>query len=515
MILLRSLRDAQDLVWSLRVHFGVMNSFRIWRSWKVPMLHCRLRDEFVGCDFRDERLSKRILKLADVFENNPGRSIPAAFVTRSDWEACYRFFDNDEVTPSAIMKPHIEATRERVRCTHVALLVQDTTELDLTRPNQQVIGAGPMNAASRRGAFVHPLIAFRSDGVPLGLVGMQCWAREGLREDGPRIGRTKREAKPIEEKESYRWLVGLHQAQETAEACPQTSCICIGDSESDIYEFFTTAQRLRSQSKNLHFLVRAAQDRATKEGDRWTAVVRKTPLIATQSVFVRERKAKLGIVTSDRAKSRTARTAEVGIRACKLTVVCPDHISGAPKSVVVNAVLVEESNPPADEPAIRWLLITTLPIDNSEQIQTVIRHYCVRWQIEVYFRTLKSGCRIEQRRLETLDRMMNCVALMMVVAWRVAYVSYLGRTCPDMSCEAVFEPCEWKSVYAVLNRKIPDHGCPKLQEVVRAIATLGGFVDRTGHEPGTQTVWTGLQRCYDLSTGWNAFGPGAKKFFSS
>jgi hypothetical protein len=188
-----------------------------------------------------------------------------------------------------------------------------------------------------------------------------------------------------------------------------------------------------------------------------------------------------------------------------------DYIAGLPKALTVHAVLVEEQNPPLDEPAIRWLLITTLPIDNDAQVQAVIRHYCVRWQIEVYFRTLKSGCRIEQRRLETLERVMNCLALLTVVAWRVVYVSYLGRACPDMSCEAVFEPSEWKSVFAVLNRKIPDCGCPKLQEVIRAIATLGGFVDRPGNEPATQTVWTGLQRCYDLSSGWNAFGPGAKK----
>lgn len=476
------------------------------------MSYLGLRNEFLGCKFGDLRLSKRILKLADAFENNPGRSIPSAFITRADWAACYRFFDNDAVTPSAIIKPHIEATRERLNDVRVALLVQDTTELDLTRPNQQVVGAGPMNASSRRGAFVHPLIAFGSDGVPLGLVGMQTWAREKLRDEGPRTGRTKREAKPIEEKESYRWLIGLQQAQETAAACPQTTCVCVGDSESDIYELYAAAQRLRSQSSNLHFLVRAAQDRATQEGDLWTAVVRKAPLIATQSIFVRERKAKLGLITSQRAKSRFARTAEVGVRACKLNVICPDYITGLPKSLTVHAVLVEELSPPPDEPAIRWLLITTLPIDNSEQIQRVIQYYCVRWQIEVYFRTLKSGCRIEQRRLETLDRTLNCLAVLMVVAWRVVYVTYLGRACPDMTCEAVFEPSEWKSVYAVLNREVPDRGCPKLQDVVRAIATLGGFIERPGNEPGTQTLWTGLQRCYDLSNGWNAFGPGSKKF---
>jgi hypothetical protein len=83
------------------------------------MSRCDLRDEFVGCDFGDARLSKRILKLADAFENNPGRSIPAAFVTRSDWEACYRFFDNDAVTPAAIIKPHIEASRERISWSHL------------------------------------------------------------------------------------------------------------------------------------------------------------------------------------------------------------------------------------------------------------------------------------------------------------------------------------------------------------------------------------------------------------
>jgi Transposase Tn5 dimerisation domain len=92
------------------------------------------------------------------------------------------------------------------------------------------------------------------------------------------------------------------------------------------------------------------------------------------------------------------------------------------------------------------------------------------------------------------------------------YMCHLGRECPDMKCEVIFEPGEWKSVYSVLGKKIPKRGCPTLYEVVRAIATLGGFIDRTKQQPGTQTLWVGMQRCYDLASAWNTFGPGSKNF---
>lgn len=476
------------------------------------MTSLSLRDEFVGCVLGDARLSARVLKMADVLEDNPGRSIPSAFVTRADWEACYRFFDNDSVSEAALVKPHIQATQARVSEWDVALLVQDTTELDLTRPKQQVSGAGPMDCESRRGAFFHPLMAFNVDGVPLGLVGMQSWTRNSISRESPAEKQKKREATPIEDKESYRWLVGLELAKATAIACPNTTCICTGDSEADIYELFALAHKLRGEQANLHLLVRAGQDRATNQGERWVAAARKAPVIATQTIHIREREAKVEVNKSARGKSRQARTAEVEIRAGTVDVLRPDHLHGLPKKLKFNVVLVEETSPPEGEDPIRWMLVTTLPIDEADQIQSIIQYYCRRWQIEVYFRTLKSGCRVESRRFENLDRVLNCLAMLAVVAWRVMYVSYMGRTCPDMDCESVFEPSEWKSVYAILGRPIPRAGCPKLQDVVRAIAILGGFVDRPKNQPGTQSVWIGLQRCYDLSNAWETFGPGSKKF---
>ena len=146
------------------------------------------------------------------------------------------------------------------------LLVQDTTELDLTRPVQQVAGAGPMDCETRRGAFLHPLMAFRPDGVPLGTVWQKTWAREHLDTHLSKAERKqKRDRTPIEDKESIRWIEGLRAARDVAAACPDTTCVCISDSESDIYELFSEPRSV-DDAPEVHFLVRAAQERCTENG---------------------------------------------------------------------------------------------------------------------------------------------------------------------------------------------------------------------------------------------------------
>lgn len=469
-----------------------------------------LAQELSGGDFGDARLNQRARSMAELLGQHPNVSIPAALNSRADIEGAYRFFNNDSVSPDRIIGPHIEATYKRIDAVDFALLVQDTTEIDLTRPRQQVEGAGPMDCESRRGAFFHPMIAFDAAGVPLGLVGQKSWTRDEISRASKAEKAARRRATPIEEKESFRWIQGLQWAEKAAAACGETTIVCVGDSEADIYDLFAAATA--SEQPNLHLLVRAGQNRATTENQDWVAQVRQTAKIGDQSLAIRARIAKTNAPNSARSRSREARTAEIEIRKATIELRRPLHGDrDLPAKITVNVVLCEETDPPEGTDPIRWMLVTTLPIDTDEDVQRVIASYCVRWQIEVYFRTLKSGCKIEQRRFEAIDRVLNALAFFSVIAWRVMYVCHLGRECPEMDCEVMFEPSEWKSVYSVLGKPIPSEGCPSLNDVVRAIARLGGFMNRPNDHPGTQTLWIGLQRSYDLSNAWNTFGPGAKK----
>ena len=481
-----------------------------------------LLDEVRGADLGDKRLNRRLSKLIEDLGAKPNLSIPAATEARNEMEAAYRFFDNEKVSPEKILRTHFEATHKRISQAELVLLVQDTTELDLTRPNQQVDGAGPMDCEARRGVFVHPLMAFDSDGLPLGAVWQKCWAREEIETTLSKAEKCrKRQTTPIEEKESLRWVEGIRAAREVAAICPNTVCVCVGDSEADIYELFSEPRSVSFHSENacsataetldgeleVHLLVRACQTRSTTESN-WLAEVRSTPCLYNSIVNVSPRKSKISVGKSTREQSRDARVAEVEIRATSVTLSPPYRHDRKLPEVTMNVVLVEEPNPPAGCVPIQWVLATTLPIDESEKVKLIVKSYCLRWQIEIYFRTLKTGCRVEERQFENLERLLNCVALYSIIAWRVMYLCRLGRECPDLNCEVVFTPSEWRSVYTMLKHQPPPSEPPRLNEIVRLIASLGGYVLRKSTHPGPQTLWIGLQRVHDLSTAWQTFGPG-------
>jgi hypothetical protein len=158
------------------------------------------------------------------------------------------------------------------------------------------------------------------------------------------------------------------------------------------------------------------------------------------------------------------------------------------------------------------MLLTSLPISMVEQVDRIVEYYKTRWMIEIYFRTLKSGCRIEERQFETLPRMLVCTAIYMIVAWRVLFLCRLGRSCPEMPCDVIFEASEWQSVWSVCHRGKPlPERPPPLGVMTRLIARLGGYIDRPNRKdpPGVETTWKGVQRMYDLAWGWETFGPGA------
>lgn len=464
-----------------------------------------LLDEVRGVELGDKRLNRRLGKVIEELGAKPNLSIPAATDARKEMEAAYRFFDNDKVTPEKILQPHIKATHERISQTDLVLLVQDTTELDLTRPNQQVAGAGPMDCEVRRGVFVHPLVAFNLEGVPLGTVSQKTWVRKAIETTLSKAEKCrKRQITPIEEKESVRWVEGIRAAREVAAACPQTVCVCVGDSEADIYELFSEPRA--TETREVQLLVRGCQTRSTTESN-WLDEARSTPCLYTHTINVSSRKAKIAGGKSKREKSREARLAEVEVRAITVTLRPPYRHDRKLPEVTVNVVLVEEPNPPTGSEPIQWILVTTLPIDDLEQVKTIVQSYCIRWQIEIYFKTLKTGCRVEKRQFENLDRLLNCLAVYSIIAWRVMYLCRLGRACPDLNCEVVFAPSEWRSVYTMVKHQPPPPQPPRLNDIIRMIASLGGYVVRKSTQPGPQTLWIGLQRVHDLSTAWETFGP--------
>ena len=470
-------------------------------------------EEMKTAKLRDKRLNKRLTQILSAFAERPTASIPAACGGKLETDAAYQFFDNRKVTFQDVLQPHVEATRRRIAEQGAALFVQDTTELDVTRPEQQVVGAGPMDCVSRRGAYLHLMEAFTSDGTPLGAVWADAWTRDDEYFSKPQEEKRKRrKALPIEEKESFRWLEGLRSAREVAEELPRVQCICIGDSESDIYHLFAEPRGTSS----MHWLIRACQERLVEGPDgvekSIRAYVMTCPSLFTKEITVRGRRAKTACETRTRRVPRETRKAIVEVRAASVTLRPPANPDRPLPPVMVNVVVVREVNPPVSEDPIEWILLTTLPIDTLDDVRNIIQYYCVRWMIEVFFRTLKSGCRVEERRFEHMDRLLPCVAVYLIVAWRTLMVCRLGRSCPDMDCEAVFEPSEWKSVWMAIHRKVPPRKPPKLAEMLRLIGQLGGYVNRPNRvdPPGPQTIWLGLQRMRDLAWAWDTFGPGAE-----
>jgi hypothetical protein len=466
-------------------------------------------EEMQSVDLKDERLNKRVKAVLTVLSERPNASIPEACGGLAEMVAAYRLFGNGKVTMGRVLEPHFESSRKRIAAQPVALLAQDTTEMDLTRPTQQVVGAGRLDGGSRRGVFVHPLHAFTPEGTPLGTV----WVDINLRpekeeaddtekqgvEDGNTAaqpsgelcpcekdgnsqgkdgdnnvaaankqgGTAKRNTLPIEEKESFRWLEGMRQTRAVAKECPDTTCVCLADSEADIYEVFSEDREVA----NCHWLVRGCQDRALvrNEGNdakRLTEALQDTPVLSTFKIKLRGREQKVSCEERKRRKSRQARDADVEVHATEVTLRPPPRTDRKLPQVTVNAVLVRESHPPEGEDAVDWLLLTTLPIGTLEQVLLVIEYYCTRWWIEVFFRTLKTGCRVEGRLFEHIDRLLPCLAVYLIVAWRTMFVTHMGRNCPDAPCTIIFEEPEWKSVWTALhNDPLPEQP-PRLEGMV-------------------------------------------------
>lgn len=396
-----------------------------------------VRGELASVDFSDKRLDKRMRIILDWVGSKPGASLPAACKGWDETFGAYRFFNNGKVTEQKVLSAHRDATRKRIAEHKVVLCIQDTTEMDFT--GRKLKGAGPLSVPERIGFFNHVTLAVTPERLCLGVLDAFVWARdfEDLNKND------KRKQKPIEEKESYRWLEGYRKLCDLSEQLSGTMLVSISDREGDIYECFVETERMEGR-RRAEYIIRGCQDRSLPE---------------------------------------------------KLEDGCYKK-------------LMEEINPPEGEEPITWLLLTSLPVDTFEQACLMVEYYLCRWQIEIYFKVLKSGCKIEDRQFETSERIKPCIALYMIVAWRVLFVTMIGRECPDLSCTVLFEDDEWKSVYVIAKKEAPPETPPSLGDFTIMVASLGGYLNRKcDGPPGPKTMWVGLQRMVDFALAWKSFGP--------
>jgi hypothetical protein len=274
--------------------------------------------------------------------------------------------------------------------------------------------------------------------------------------------------------------------------CPQTQLVSVGDREADIYELFLW---VRQEPGRPALLVRAEHNRRVQQehGYLWEQMAAQ-PLAGIQEVRV------------PRRANRAERTAQLEVRFGAVELRSPKHGPRMP-NVELWAVWARETSAPAGVEPVEWMLLTTLSVESLEAACEKLSWYTQRWGIEVFHRTLKSGCQIETRQLGHADRIEGCLAIDLVVAWRIFHLCKLGRETPDVPCTVYFEPIQWQALVGFLNKDpIPPSQPPTLREAMRLTAKLGGFLGRKGDgEPGTQTLWLGLQRLDDIADAWRVF----------
>ncbi|MBE9077360.1 IS4 family transposase [Romeria aff. gracilis LEGE 07310] len=412
---------------------------------------------------------------------HPNDSVPQATQQASKSQSIYRFWSNPRIQARQILASHRPSVVARVNAERVVLAIQDTTDLDFSSL-QQTSGLGFICQTQQQGIKVHSCFAVSGDGEPLGVLHQHTWSR------AERAGkRQSRRQRPTGEKESQRWLDTLTAAEPGVD--DSVCLVHVGDREADIYDLFVQPRRAHSE-----LLIRAAHNRKV-EGELGYLI----PTLAQAPI-----QGQLSVEVA-RNPQRPARQATLTLRAMTLTIAVPRNGKQAPAAqpVQLNAVLAEETQPPADgSQPIRWMLLTTLPVETFEQACQCVRWYSRRWLIERFHFTLKSGCRIEQLQLETAERLCNALATYSIVAWRLMWLTYHARVAPDDACDAILQTAEWRLLRRRFEPKNRSKKPPTIRQAVRWIAQLGGFLARKGDgEPGLKTLWRGLGVLHHLLEG--------------
>lgn len=448
-----------------------------------------VEEELSEIKLPDARLKTRLQNMVKKLAEMPQASIPQAMGCSAQTKGTYRFLGSNRIAPEAIRAGWRQAIIKRVVQEKRVLLIQDTTLLDFTR-HRDTRDLGYLALPHQRGIMLHSALACTIKGVPLGILDQTTWTR-----DLPGLGKRHQiKKRTFAEKESSKWVKAL---KDSIRLIPETvASLTIADSEADIFELFVAERPPQAD-----LLIRACRDRRLEgeEGKLW------------QTVMTGSIKGQIEVKLEARPK-RPARVARCSIRFQKVIIRPVNHSSVGSKhkeGVTLYAVLVQEEAVPTGAQPLEWMLLTTLPVESLEEALQCIEWYKLRWVIEQYHFTLKSGCQIEKLQLESAERLERAIVVYSLVAWRLLWLTYEARQSPEASCEVALEKHEWQALYCKINQTSePPLEPPGLRQAVRWIAQLGGFLGRKSDgEPGVKTLWLGWRRLEDLADAWLIFRP--------
>jgi len=391
-------------------------------------------EEIQDIRFGDKRLNARLVKIMEAFTENPMASIPEACSSAAATKATYRFLSNKRVNTKKIINGSIQSAVKKIEQEKEVIFAVDTTDIDYSQ-HQKVSGLGHLNMAASRGILLHSTMAISTVGCPFGIIDHKQWTR-----DVATFGKSNHKKRfSFEEKESYRWAESLRQIEKVVP--PHIHAIMVADREADIYDLFAM-----DRAKNVDLVIRSAHNRnLTESHQKLFTFLEKQPAAGTFEIVV------------PRSGTRKERVATLEVRFSPITLPLPGRDKHEiRKEIPLTAIEVKEIST-TDNP-ILWRLLTTMSDVNSlEGAIKCARFYSMRWLIERYHFTLKSGCQIEELQLETGEGLMRALALYSIVACRILYITYAARTKPNAPCTEFISNEHWEALYRFQNKvkKIP------------------------------------------------------------
>jgi hypothetical protein len=453
-------------------------------------------EEFGGASLADPRQVRSLTKIAAALAAKPQASLTSVCGPALR-QAAHRVFEHKGTTIKGLLAGHHRATALRCSEEEFILIAQDTTFF--VYGQAQITGLASLNASeTSKGLIAHSALAMTESGTPLGLLHVDIW---GCDESLPPRRPGKRA--PLKERESYKWIAALESIQ--TRLPERTRALLIQDREADYFEFLA-APRL----DRLHLLVRASHDRrvrftqaatlsedGTGEGEtvaqgKLFAVAAAPPLLGEMAVMVPRRSGKGG------QPGVPAREAQLELRARPLMLLRPADTESRQESVEVWVVEAREVDAPEAETAIRWVLLSTLPVTTLAEAVERVTQYSRRWTIERLHYTLKSGMNAERLQVDDSISLANVLAVYYPVAYGLLHLTYVAREHPDRPADGVLDPDEVHVLSRMSGRQINT-----ASEAVLAVAKLGGYeYYRNAPPPGVKVLWLGWAQLRMLVIGW-------------